>query len=217
MASQRITPPRRSTVAPAAAASLPTPPEMPAKTGVRRSPAPAGDSASVAAAAASNDPCFRSPSVTCGHAASNDSSWQRPAYTPPTSGSTSRSVTSLPSRRLTSAPMDMSCERSTGANRGSRRARNTPARLRIPDRAAAFRSAGTPINVGGNRWMPPRVQTPASATTGCTMSSARPTSAANAVPSLRRASMDSAPRSTCTPATSPAAACRRPRGSLRAP
>ena len=88
------------------------------------------------------------------------------------------------------------------------RARAGPAATasRLEDAAVAPatpRSAGMPISVGGSGRTAPRVHTPAPLTRGCTTWSPSPTARARSVPSGRRLSIDSAPRSTGTPATSP--------------
>ena len=80
-----------------APASRPTPPRSPAKTGA--SAASAGGSA--AAAARVSDRSRSSSATSCGTAARAEISRACPAYTPPSSGSTSRSTTSLPSRSST--------------------------------------------------------------------------------------------------------------------
>src|SRR5690606_14744493 len=105
--SSRTVTPVRSVAALAAATASgrrPTPPRSPAKTG----PATAGAAARTAATAAPSDRCRRTCSPKAGTVASSDNSSARPAYTPPSSGSTRRSATAGPNRSRTSRPMAMS-------------------------------------------------------------------------------------------------------------
>ncbi len=73
---------------------------LPARVSWPAGRAAAGAAASEAAAAAS-EACVRDAWARPGSVASNDSSSDRPAYTPPSSGSTSRSTTSGPNRAAT--------------------------------------------------------------------------------------------------------------------
>ena len=71
--------------------SRPSPPSIPANTG-------SADAGGTAAAAASSEPCSRSSETTGGTAANDERLLACPAYTPPSSGSASRSTTSGPRR-----------------------------------------------------------------------------------------------------------------------
>ena len=101
-----------------------------------------------------------------------------PAYTPPSSGSTSRSTTSRPSRSSTSQPTLTSCPSSAGRREHARpaaaRARpgGATARRCRPARRA---SAGPPSACAASAAVAPRDQRFALVVAGCTMSSSSPT------------------------------------------
>src|SRR6478609_4001517 len=137
--------------------------------------------------------------TSCGTAARAEISRALPAYTPPSSGSTSRSVTSGPNRRSTRAPTETSPTRRSGGSLVSRRTRANPSGESTPDAASWSRSSGTPINERGKGRSSPRVQIRDDAPVGCSIGS--PSSRASATPSGRRLSIASAPTSTVTPAT----------------
>ncbi len=86
-----------------AAGSVPSPPARVLNTGGRGAdaPGPSAGGGSSAAAAADSVPWWRDAAARAGSVASKDSSSDRPAYTPPSSGLTSRSTTSWPNRAAT--------------------------------------------------------------------------------------------------------------------
>ena len=165
----------------------------------RRTPEPRCAASTLAAAASTSRPLLHATS--CGTVARAERLRAWPAYTPPSSGSTSRSTTSSPSRVATSSPTETSSPSATGWPLVSWRSRSTPASLSTPDAATWSRSAGTPITERGSGRSAPLVQTDDEEVAGWTTSS--PSACASSMPSGRRASIASAPRSTPTPATSP--------------
>ena len=167
------------------------PPARPAKTGT-------SEAGGTVAAARTSDGSRSSSATTCGTVARADSERAWPAYTPPSSGSTSRSTTSSPSRSATNAATETS---SSGAGAvTSARARARPSSESTPVRASSSRSAGTPITERGSGRSAPRVQMRDEMVAGCTRS--RPSERARSTASGRRLSIASAPTSTVTPATS---------------
>ena len=136
--------------------------------------------------------------TSCGTVARAESRRAWPAYTPPSSGSTSRSTTSSPSRLATRSPTERSSSTAMPARSASTRA--SPSSERTPDSRSSRRSTGTPITERGSGRSAPRVQIRDDCTAGCTTSS--PSSRASATPSGRRLSIASAPTSTTTPPTS---------------
>ena len=86
----------RTSTPPASASALRQPPEAADEPGEHRRVA---TPAAAAAAAASSEPCSRSSATTWGMAARADRFDAWPAYTPPSSGSASRSTTSWPEPR----------------------------------------------------------------------------------------------------------------------
>ena len=185
--SRTVTPVRTGTVPARVSVSLASPPGRPAKTGWSL----CGSWAPSSGPAAASD-------TSCGTVARAESRRAWPAYTPPSSGSTSRSSTSSPSRLATRSPTERSP--STGTPGCSASTRASPASERTPDSRSSRRSTGTPITERGSGRSAPRVQIRDDCTAGCTTSS--PSSWASATPSGRRLSIASAPTSTTTPPTS---------------
>src|SRR5215469_1681456 len=112
--------------------------------GVGLDEAGAGGGSSAAAASVSAW-CFLAAAASGPRVAWKDSSSLRPAYTPPSSGSTSLSTISAPSR----APMYPVTETSSSpaaASGVSRRARATPSVETSLVAASSLMSAGTPMN-----------------------------------------------------------------------
>ena len=174
-----------------ASVSAAIPPARPAKTGT-------SEAGGTVAAARTSDGSRSSSATTCGTVARTDSARACPAYTPPSSGSTSRSTTSSPSRSATNAATETS---SSGAGAvTSARARAMPPSESTPVRASSSRSAGTPITERGSGRSAPRVQMREEMVAGWTRS--RPSERARSTASGRRLSIASAPTSTVTPATS---------------
>ncbi len=153
--------------------------------------------------AAGRGPRPRPPSGSRGRGASRPpAGWSRPRTggwrgrrTPRrATASTSRSTTSWPSRSPTSCATETSSSPS-----GARPPRGAPGRgprrrARRPRRPAS-RSSGTPSRVRGSGRSAPRVQIWVEPDDGWTRS--RPSSPARPTASGRRASIDSAPTSTC--------------------
>src|SRR6266508_4384463 len=164
----------------------------------------------MSSAAASSDGAVCSRANSSGTAAASEMSSACPAYTPPSSGSTSRSVTARPMRSATNRPIGTSPSSAGGAWRASSSARAAPAGPSTSEAAAT--STGTPITVGGKARIRSPIHNPADVVTGCVSSSASPTARISSTASGRRASTDSAPRSTRTPPTSPPASFPPTRG-----
>src|SRR5450432_4279485 len=178
-----------------ASARRPTPPARPAKTG----PDAAGLRPD---RSARNSERWVAITAICGMVARSDSSSARPAYTPPSSGSTSRSTTSPPRRAPTYALTDTSSPTSVAGSTRSRAARTTPTRDTTPHAASPRTSTGTPITwCAGSDRSRPRDQTAAVVVCGWVGTS--PRRAMRSRPSGRRASTDSAPRSVSIPAICP--------------
>ena len=78
--------------------------------------------------------------TSCGTVARAESSRACPAYTPPSSGSTSRSVTSAPNLASTRSPTETSP--STGAGGGTSRQRASPSGESTPEASSRGRSSG---------------------------------------------------------------------------
>ena len=131
--------------------------------------APVAASTVAAAASTSHDRCSTPPAAASVARAERLRAW--PAYTPPSSGSTSRSTTSSPSRVATSSPTETSSPSATGWPLVSWRSRSTPASLSTPDAATWSRSAGTPITERGSGRSAPLVQTDDEEVAGWTTSS----------------------------------------------
>ena len=173
----------------------PRPPAIPANTGTSWV-------VGISGAWASTEPRSAKP-TSCGTVARADSSRACPAYTPPSSGSTSRSVTSLPNRRETRSPTEMSPSIRSGPRDSSSRALASPGGDSTPEADSWSRSSGAPISDLGSVRSSPRVQIRGEAAVGWTTSI--PSARARSTPSGRRLSIASAPTSTVRPATS----CRR--------
>src|SRR5690625_4428109 len=205
--SRTVTPVRM--VAPEASAtapgSAPRPPEIPANTGWDDVCPGSGSRPRTASSmvVGSCKAVCRPGIVACRE---SWSTW--PAYTPDSRGSTSRSTTVSPARARSAAPTVAS-----PANAGPRvlmRSRTTAISdsLNRPASPSAVRSPGTPMNVrpgsGYRAWL---CSSRAVAGRGVTNRGPRPTAVARSTPSVRRASIASAPRSTGTPASSPTSRC----------
>ncbi len=127
-------------------------------------PAAGGLSLSAAGGAGGRSDAAASVSVACPRAAAargasvawKDRSSDRPAYTPPSSGSTSRSTTSTPSRAPMYSVTEVSA--SSAGPGGSFLARATPSAEMTPVAASSSTSAGTPMNcLRGSERMAPLV------------------------------------------------------------
>ena len=186
-----------------AGGSVPRPPVSVVKTGGGAAGGPGRGGGSSEAAAAASDAWRRDASASPGRVASKDSSSDRPAYTPPSSGLTSRSTTSWPNRADTKLATGTSASRAVAGSSGSRLARASPAADSTPLRPSAARSPGTPMNCrAGSGCIPPRLQIRAATAPGLTRCPSSPAPRISSTPSGRRASRASAPSSTLTPAIS---------------
>ncbi len=204
----RMSPPAARTASATAPGSVPTPPSMPMKTGDGAWP---GSAARAAVRAwmpltpSISERSARAASKSWGTAARIEMRYASPAYTPPSSGSTSRSTTSRPSRAATYSPTATSAPASVRSSVSSSAIRAMPSGEITPEAASRPRSPGTPMTcpLGIGR-SAPRVHRAAVAVVGGWRRSPRPTARARSTASGRLASIDSAPRSTGTPAISPA-------------
>ncbi len=178
-----------------ASGSAPRPSARVVNTGCCAGPS-CGPGPSIAAAASASDRCFRDSGARPGSVASNDSRSARPAYTPPSSGSTRRSTTSDPNLDPTNLATATSPSLAVAARTASCRARSSPAGDRIPDRSRSPKSAGTPMNCRLGSWRNrPLVQMLAVVVPGYTSCSPRPIERIRSTPSGRLASRASAPAS----------------------
>lgn len=186
-------PPAASIAAATLAGNEPMPPVTVAKTGSVE-----GTDGTTRRAAARTE---RSSRGSCGIVAARDSSSARPAYTPPSRGSTSRSTTARPTRCATHLPTETSSPGGAPGRIRSAATRATSAAVRTPCSAPAL--LGTPmtvpVGIGRNA---PRAHTPAVEVRGETSSSDRPSEATRSSASGTRRRNISAPSSTGTPATS---------------
>ncbi len=124
-------------------ASRARPPRRVAKTG----PSEGGAAARAALAAAITEACSLSCAANAGIVAWTDNSSVRPAYTPPSSGSTRRSRSSGPSRSPMSVPTATSSVTGVPGSLRSRATAAKPAGLSRLESRSASRSAGTPSSV----------------------------------------------------------------------
>ena len=187
------------TVAPPAAASAagsrPTPPRSPAKTGRGRRPG-----RQCAAAARVRERSRSSSATSCGTAARAEISRAWPAYTPPSSGSTSRSTTSLPRRSSTRSPTLTSVAAELGRRQDGVQARpGQPLAESTPSRRAARGRPAHPSRAR-HRHAGARGSRGAAAVVAGWTSRRGPTSRARSTASGRRLSIASAPTSTHDPA-----------------
>jgi len=158
----------------------------------------------------------RAVRVSAGMVAARERSLARPAYTPPSIGSTNRSTISSPSRPRTSSPTVTSAP---GASSG-RPVSTSASGVGRATAATAARSPGTPISVPrGSGRSSLSTRSAACPTVGWTMLSASPSrriraTAADSPPAGSRIRNASAPNSTGAPASSPVCSLP-PRDSLR--
>jgi hypothetical protein len=158
-----------------------------------------------ACAAAVNDPPARNRAASAGIVARTDSASARPAYTPPSSGSTRRATTSAPIRSRTRTPTAASSSSGgSGGSVGSASRAASPAALSTPASRTAATEAGTPSMVrAGSGRRSPCTRSHAAVVVGAMRSPASPAASSSSRPSGRTVSRASAPTSTGCPASSP--------------
>ena len=119
---------------PARGEGLGQPAEPAGERGEHRPGRRAGPTSVTARAAATSDPPASRRAASFPIVARRDNASARPAYTPPSNGSTSRSATSSPSRPRTSAPTDTSSvSGAIGGRAGSAATASSPAAVSTPD------------------------------------------------------------------------------------